>query len=153
VLIDANVIGDGHFDVVSQIPSFAQQAKLEFTSSVGPNQSVLDTGLLVIDEPKQFYGSVTLGSADSSSSSPLPSGSQTNINQPPEIDLIGLATADSYTFQNDMLSIFSGPKIIDTLRLHDGTANGFAVEKTSSSVNIVAITDPTNTPVGLPIHT
>jgi hypothetical protein len=72
---------------------------------------------------------------------------------PAEIDLMGLATADSYTYTNDMLSIFSGTSIIDRLRLTDHTQYGFAVEKTTGSVNAVAISDPTNRPAGLPIHT
>ena len=71
---------------------------------------------------------------------------------PAEIDLMGLANADSYTFKNDMLKIYDGSKIIDMLRLHDSTTDGFTVQKTASSVNIVAITDPTHLPVGLPIH-
>ena len=71
-----------------------------------------------------------------------------------EIDLVGLANAHSYTFKNDMLNIFSGNKIIDTLRLHDSTQYGFVVEPptTGGSCNIVAIADPNNVPAGLPIH-
>ena len=70
-----------------------------------------------------------------------------------QIDLNGLLqAADGYSFKNDMLKIFSGKSVIDTLRLHDSTQYSFAVEKTASSFNIVAITDPSNRPVGLPIH-
>lgn len=87
---------------------------------------------LRIDHPNQFLGSVQFSSG--------------------EIDLESLAKADSYTYQNDMLSIFSGKSVIDTLRLADLTPHGFVVEKTSGSVNILAITDPTNPPVGLPIY-
>ena len=52
-----------------------------------------------------------------------------------------------------MLRIFSGNKVIDTLRLTDQTQYGFAVEKTASSVNIVGI-DPSHPSTGtlLPIH-
>jgi hypothetical protein len=36
-----------------------------------------------------------------------------------EIDLMVLATADSYTSQNDLLSIFGGGKLLDALKLTD----------------------------------
>jgi hypothetical protein len=52
-----------------------------------------------------------------------------------------------------MLKILSGSKVIDKLRLHDRTPNGFVVEPPTAagSVHIVAITDTTNPPVGLPM--
>ena len=55
-----------------------------------------------------------------------------------QIDLMGLPTADSYTYQNDMLSIFSGSSVIDTLHLHDSTPYGFVAEPPTAgaSVNI-----------------
>jgi len=67
---------------------------------------------------------------------------------------MGLTTADSYSYKNDMLNIFSGNKIIDTLRLHDSTQYGFVVEppETRGTVSIVAIADPTNPLPSLPIH-
>jgi hypothetical protein len=71
---------------------------------------------------------------------------------PAEIDLIGLATADSYTYRNDMLSIYSGKSAINRLHLTDQTLHGFVVEKGAGRVNIVAILDPAHVPVGLPIH-
>jgi hypothetical protein len=136
--INTDVVGHGSFDVVSNF-TFARP-KLEFMQSVGSHQSVSDAGLLQIDKPDEFHAAVTLKSAPAGSSLPA------------EIDLMGLATADSYSYQNDMLRIFSGSQVIDRLRLHDATANGFAVQKTAGSVNIVAITDPTSPPVGLPVH-
>jgi len=83
-------------------------ATLEFASSVGADQSISvagnggDNDILRIDHPGRFHGSITL--LDSFGSE--------------EIDLIGLAHADSYTFRNDILTIFPGSSIIDTLRLY-----------------------------------
>ena len=67
----------------------------------------------------------------------------------------GLAKADSYTFQNDMLSIYQGKKSIDTLRLHDNTSYGLEIDKTHTGVRVLAYVDASHTPVGtpLPIHT
>ena len=108
---------------------------LELGGSVGAGQTFLlsQPSFLQIDDPKQFAGNVNLIGG--------------------EIDLEGLAKADSFTYQNDMLSIFSGKSVIDTLNLADSTPNGFVVEKAAGSVNIVAVADPTNPPIGLPLHT
>ena len=51
-----------------------------------------------VDQPDAFHGAV-------------------NLNIFGELDLQGLANADSYTFQNDMLSIYSGGTVLDTVRL------------------------------------
>jgi hypothetical protein len=53
-----------------------------------------------------------------------------------------------------MLTIWSGNKIIDTLRMPHGSPNGFAVEPDTAggSLKIAAITDPSQPPVGLPVH-
>ena len=101
---------------------------------VGPQVGSGDASLQ-IDAPNQFLASTELFNNG-------------------RIDLMGLATADRSTYQNDMLSIFSGNSLLDTLHLHDSTSNGFVVELPTvtggSSVNIVAITDP---PPGLLIQT
>jgi hypothetical protein len=106
---------------------------LEVGGSVGTGQTVLLTGpsVLQVDHPKQFEGFGYLVGG--------------------KISLMGLVDADSYSFQNEMLSIFSGKSVIDTLRLRDATPNGFVVEQKSGSVNIVSF-DPTNPEIGLPIH-
>jgi hypothetical protein len=134
-VLDLPVLGKGSFSLVFH-------GFLTFGSSVGVNQSVSIPGdvrsNVVIDHPKEFLGSITLGDG--------------TITNGESIDLMGLATADSYTFKNDMLSIFAGNSVIDKLRLTDATPYGFAVEKETGSVNIVSISNPTNPPVGLPIH-
>ena len=133
--IDTPVKGTGSFSLTGEF------ARMEFVSSVGAGQSIAvannaELSLLQIDRPDLFQATVTLDP-----------GSGTR-----EIDLMGLATADSYAYQNDMLSIYSGNQVIDTLRLIDANPYGFAVENSGSSVNIVAINDPTHPPASLPVH-
>ena len=130
--IDAHAVVDADVSGIATI-QVSDGGVLEFSGSVGAGQTVLlsQPSILQIDHPSQFAGDVNLVGG--------------------EIDLQGLANADSYTYQNDMLSIFSGKSVIDTLKLTDSTPNGFAVEKTGG-VNIVSITDPTNPPTGLPMH-
>jgi hypothetical protein len=142
VKIDANVAGTGSFDVHSLI---------EFGKFVGREQSVVinstqdgDQGVVKIDQPHEFFGSVTMNF--------IPPTHPFSQQTAPEIDLNGLANADSYLYRKDVLVIYSGKTAIDVLRLHDATANGFVVEQTPGSVHVVAITDPANPPVGLPVH-
>lgn len=139
--INADVIGIGSFGMGLKASYGGHPATLEFSGAVGPGQTIYmsdaahsnNTGLLLkLDKPTAFHGSVTLVQGT--------------------IDLVGLATADSYTFKNDLLSIFSGKSVIDTLRLHDAAAYGFVVEKTATRISVVSINDPTHRPAGLPLH-
>ena len=42
-----------------------------------------------------------------------------------EVELVGLAHADSYSFADDLLTLFSGQRPIDSLHLsNDGVYNG-----------------------------
>lgn len=124
---------------------------LIFGQTVGAGQDIHILGLgfgiggiVQVNQPLSFSASVTL---QSTSTPVFGAGS-------PEIDLIGLAHADSYSFQHDMLSIFSGNSVIDTLHMHDGTLYGFVVQQTSAGVSVIGIDDPANPPPGgLPIHT
>jgi hypothetical protein len=145
--INTDVVGKGRFDVANQgpysSPGGISRAKIEFGAAVGPNQSVVDSSLVVIDKPNQFHASITLASSTASVAAPFPA----------EIDLMGLATADSYSYTNDMLRIWSGHKVIDTLNLTDQTPHGFDVVKTAGSVNIIALTSSGETlPGALPVH-
>ncbi len=143
-VINTDVAGYGSFDLTANLPG--SRPKLEFAYSVSANQSVTDQGVVQIDRPDLFQGAITLKSLQPPDYNPAAAV------LPAEIDLMGLATADSYSFQNDMLSIFAGNSVIDTLRLHDATTNGFAVQKDADSVNIMAITDPSQVGIGLPVH-
>ena len=128
VTIGVNVTGNG------KIGAF--QGTTTFERAVGSGQQVdVAGGTVIIDEPKQFSASTNYGGGGA-------------------IDLVGLAKADSYTFQNDMLSIYNGKKIIDTLKLTDSTQYGIEVQKTSTGVSLLAYADAAHTPIGtpLPIH-
>ena len=89
---------------------------------------------LVINHPNRFHGQVDLGSGD--------------------IDLNGLARADSYSFRNDMLTIYaSNGKAIDKLRLTTNSS-AFSVEKTATGVSIYTADDILHSSTGtlLPLH-
>ncbi len=138
VTVPMDVLGKGTFEVSSG-------ARLEFMGSVGKNQSVTVSnfpqfggGKLVIDHPHQFHGEVTLS---------LPASQLAN--QPagftrPEIDLQGILNADSYAydFQKDLLSIYHGNKVLDTLRLENQSFLGFIVEQKPTRIAIVAALAP-----------
>jgi hypothetical protein len=144
-VITPDVLGIGSFRVGT---AQSIQGFLEFGRSVSSGQDVTVTGdpervrssTLQIDQPGAFHGAVTMG---------------------PEarIDLVALDMADSYSFANDMLSIFSHNQVIDTLRLtNNGAFNGQAHDLlVSKSVNDVWVTQqgfagppPGSTP--LPLH-
>jgi hypothetical protein len=109
-----------------------------FSDTFGP---VLNApGILKIDHPNLFDGQVQLGIG--------------------EIDLIGLVRADSYSYQQDLLSIYSFGKIIDKLSLQQvpglqGSGLGsLAVEKTALGVSIYTSSNASH-PAGilLPLYT
>jgi len=116
-------------------------SRLEFASSVGAHLSVGVSGeypgaVIAIDHPYEYHASTSMGAEG-------------------EIDLVGLAHADSYTFKNDMLAIYSGNCVIYSMRLQAYSGFGaFEVAQTPSGVNIFSTADPNNPPAGaLPIHT
>jgi hypothetical protein len=107
-----------------------QAPRLEFMKPVPASQSVLvegggygnEHGNLQIDDPASFQAPVTLGFG--------------------EIILKGL-TASSYSYANDMLSVFNGKSVVDTLKLAMQTSNpggqlptNFGVSQVGGSVII-----------------
>jgi hypothetical protein len=133
MFINTDVVGAGDFDI--------NGGRLEFGKSVDTDQDVRvgangAGGLLQIDQPTLFHGLTELFNSGA-------------------INLMSLATADSYAYSNDILSLYAGNTLIDTLNLHDSTTYGFVVEPPTAggSISIMAITDPNNVPVGLPLHT
>jgi hypothetical protein len=146
VVLPVNVIGNGSFDVATSYAAGAP-TRLEFMKAVGSQQSVTDRGLVIIDNPHAFAASITLEAANPGE---IPFGTVL----PSEIDLVGLVSANSYTFKADMLRIYAGTQVIDTLRLTDQTAYGFEVEKISAGVGVISYADASRTNVGtaLPVH-
>lgn len=111
--INADVIGTGSFSA-----SFF--AGIEFIGSVGPNQTVNAEGAdtITLDQPGTFRGLVNF------------QGGPAN-----NIDLMGITNADSYSYQNDMLSLFQGNRVVDTLHLAAG-GNAFQVTENAKGVQI-----------------
>jgi hypothetical protein len=132
-VIGTDVTGSGTFEVSvvrvsvgGAIPGF-----LEFGESVSKGQTVDVTGLrfspepgvftsimstVQLDEPKEFRGTVDLHDVSVA-------------------DLVGLAKADSWSYKNDMLSIFNGyDRLIDKLHVisdapSTGNVHGLSVSK------------------------
>jgi hypothetical protein len=152
IVVRTDVVGTGSFDVANiglrggSVPQPNSIARLEFINGVGANQVITDSGILIIDRPDQFAAHIVLAMQGDPTSSATPLF-------PAEIDLDGMAQADSYTFQNDLLQLHAGNVVIEQLHLTDATPHGFAVQKGDfGHLSIVAITDTTNPPVGLPLH-
>ena len=125
--IGVDVIGKGLFSV--------NGGGISFLKYVGPDQSVvMEYGSIDIAEPSHFHGQVTFTGGFAS------------------INLTGLATADSYSFKNDMLDIWGGNKVIEALRLTNQDANGFAVEPPASGSLTIATLFPGFNPDSLPVH-
>ncbi len=129
------VAGTGGFIVSAGNLTFGTSVASTQTVDISGFVGVADQGKVTVEDPARFQALVNLHAGAG------------------EIDLIGLAQADSYTYQRDMLTIYSGNKIIDTLRLTDQTQYGFDVVKTSGSVDVVALTGAGETlPGALPHH-
>ena len=78
-------------------------------------------GEVTIERPHLFSGQVELGSNGL-------------------VDLIGLAQADSYSFRQDLLSIYSSGKVIDTLLFNKGSQD-FGVAKTHAGGVVIYSSD------------
>ena len=145
-VITPDVLGVGAFSVDSaqSIAGF-----LEFKGSVSLGQTVTlaaDPGrdlssILQIDEPRAFHGMVAM-------------------NVGAEVELVGLARADSYSFANDVLTLFSGERAIDRLHVsnnatYNGQPHDIEVAKNGSTVYVtqMGLTSPPPGSTVLPVHT
>jgi hypothetical protein len=132
--INADVTGTGTFEVTS----YRASGRLEFMRPVSSGQSIAvetDTfyaggrtySTLQIDHPDSFGASVRLGYGEL---------------------ILNAQKADSYTFRNDLLSLYDGANVVYTmpLTLVPGVsgATSFGVTQTGSGVVIHA--DGTSTP-------
>jgi hypothetical protein len=78
-----------------------------------------------------------------------------------QIDLVGLAKADSYTYAKDMLSIYSHNRVIDTLRLTNQSGafasdppHDLLISKSGSNVWVTeqGLSSPPPGSIQLPLH-
>jgi hypothetical protein len=141
-IIGVNVVGTGTFNLYEAHST----GKLEFMHSVSAGQTVTDSGyelyggefgVVQVDDPANYHASTVLGFG--------------------EIILEGLK-GTSYSYKNDVLSLFKGSTVIDTLKLTETTINGsppvnFGVSQVGASVVVHA--DGTSYHDGgtlLPVH-
>jgi hypothetical protein len=110
-------------------------AKLEFIHSVGGGQAITiggyadyggEYGTVQVDDPHQFHAWVTLGFGEL---------------------ILKAVQADSYSFQNDMLTLYKGDHVTDRVRLGLSTAAfnqpvDFGVSQTAAGVIVHANTSP-----------
>jgi hypothetical protein len=144
-IITPDVLGVGAFSVDS---AQSMAGFIEFKHSVSSGQTVTlaaDPGrdlssVLQIDEPKAFHGSVVMDVGA-------------------KVELVGIANADSYSFANDVLTLFAGQRAIDRLHVsNDGTYNGqphdIQVSESGSVVYVtqIGLTSPPPGSIVLPIH-
>lgn len=122
VLVSANVVGNGSFTTEM---AHGTGTKLEFAQGVSAGQTVTITGgqypangisTVQVDDPSNYHASTTLGFG--------------------EMILQGV-TADSYTYQNDMLSLYNGSTVVDTLNLALQTSNNGLAAATNFGVSQV----------------
>jgi probable HAF family extracellular repeat protein len=118
--INADVLGVGSFQVSAlAAPLVPDTGYLEFGDTVSSGETVtignptiaedgIDWDELKIDQPREFHGTVVL---------------QPNA----FVELAGLAASDSYSYSNDILSIWSGRHVIDTLRLTNQSGGDLVV--------------------------
>jgi hypothetical protein len=96
----------------------------ELGGSVGPDQTFSLAGSqLTIDH--NFLGTIDFSFMGSKLIVDQPDNFHGKINGMPsnEIDLLGI-DADAYSFKDDLLTLYSGNKPVDTLRLHTTAAAG-----------------------------
>ena len=124
-VIDSDVTGSGTFEVsavqvarTGAIPGF-----LEFGESVSQGQTVDVTGLRIVDE----FGGVFPVTSTIQLDEPKEFRGTINLHELSVADLVGLPKANSWSYENDMLSIFSGRgRLIDKLHVISG---GLSVSK------------------------
>ncbi|MBV8614015.1 MAG: hypothetical protein JOY66_09630 [Acetobacteraceae bacterium] len=114
-VINADVTGTGSF---TALPF----SGIMFMGSVGDGQTVNSDGFdrITIANPDLFQGLVAFA------------GGPTNT-----VDLLGVA-ADSYSYQDDMLSLYQGGQVVDTLRLQTDPSQ-FQVSESARGVSITGL--------------
>jgi hypothetical protein len=123
--IDADLAGRGTVEVTR---AHDGNGTFEVNGAVGPGQTFNITSRsfsasLIIDQPKAFHGSVDI------EPDPLNSFASASIT------LVGLGSqATSFDLKNDMLRLFDGQKVIDTLRVVNMTSEPMSVAQNGSNV-------------------
>ncbi len=136
--VGADVVGNGLYIVEAK-------ATLCFLYSVGPGQTVLlsnkhpggtyGASQLVVDQPFGFLGQVDLQYVKPPPHAPAMANEQSTINLLMSWDAKGW---DSYSYKNDMLKLWSGPSVVDTLRLQVADPYGITVQKAPGAWAVIS---------------
>ena len=140
--LDVDLDGTGTYNVHRY---HDRGGNVEVTGPVAPGltfnlqgeSSTFNAGL-TIDRPAEFQGNVTVGSG--------PSGPSVDL-----LTLTGLGGADSYDLKNDLLSIYQGNTVIDTVNLK---TNGepYTVATQGGNVGVYIGMDAPSGASILPLH-
>jgi len=139
--VNADVIGRGIYNVNNG-------GVLEFLHSVGPGQKVeLNGGLspveLRLDDPAEFRGHVDMNEFVPTNGGPF-------LKTPPGYQQISIAMSevgraiDSYSYKNDMLSLWSGKHVVQTLSLTTNDPYGITVQNAPGGWVFVSANDRSN---------
>lgn len=117
--VDAKVIGAGLFSVRNGTLTFLHSVSAGQTVDMLPlNPTEVGPPIVNLDDPKRFAGTIVI------------------TNPASEITLAGLAAATSYGFTNDLLSIYTGGRVIDTLSLENDAGQALTVQKQGGVVTV-----------------
>jgi hypothetical protein len=126
----SNVVGSGTY-IVSPV------ANLVFMHGVGGGETISLSNVgakgiythpaneLVIGDPANFHGHVNLTYIKPIPGAPIPD----IASQPSNIVLDMASQVDSYSYKNDMLKLWLGNKVVETLNLTVHDPYGFTVQK------------------------
>jgi hypothetical protein len=121
--INADVIGTGSF-------SLSFDSGIGFGGSVSAGQTVDLAGGnndVMIGDPSAFHGTIDWLAA---------AGANAVV-----VDLLGM-NADSYKFSDDVLTLFAGWRIVDTLHVEGATSGAFVVAGTSTGITLQSAGTP-----------
>ena len=116
--IQSNMIGTG------SVKMAILTAEIGGSVAAGVSITLQVATTLTIDNPSTFQGSITAPDPQSENGSILPNE---------QVNLQGLV-ADSYDLSNDLLTLYKGSTVVDTLNFNDGAASTFVGQGASGVV-------------------
>lgn len=123
-VINADVFGTGSWSLLAHPPG---GGSIAFAQYVSPDQTINANfnATVQIDQPHAFQGLIDMS----------------NLGNYGQILLAGIQ-GDSFSYQNDILSVYDNGYLMDNLRLHAINGAAFSVENTSKGVALVASLSP-----------
>lgn len=120
-----------------------------FLGAVGAGQTIASEGILTIGDPTAFEGTIE-GAVYPGPTPHVPMVATDDFIG--QITLAGLLQSNSYSFKNDILTLFNANKIVDSVTIK---TTGVTVDKTSAGISIFAggDTSPSGfTGIAMPVH-